>query len=448
MRPEEYLAIVLRRWWIVLLAGLAAAVVAYGYSRTQPPTYQVSVRLMAVAQPPDYWLDLYAKNRLASYQDLIRSGDFVARALHQAGLNDDPGHVLGSLALARNQDSNVVQLVVTDTDPERAARVANALADAFVAQSIAENQRILEQFRDPFGQRIQGTVAVVKLDTPSPPSTPVGPRTRLNTAAGLVLGLVFGVLVTFGIEYFEDVLRTARETSRALGLPVVAEVPGFRNRRSSRVEENMADLIVVEAPLSPAAEAYRTLRAVLRRSNGSILSPRTILICGVGRSSTDSASVAANLAAASAVAGERVLLVDADLRHPSLHTLATETVSLGLAEWLVNSDQRPAPVYGTSLAELRLLPAGQLPAGTNPADLFSRPLTSERLTLLRELGDRVIFHTAPLPRYGDALALAGLAEGVLLVIRSGVTPRTAAQQAKEQLERAGACLLGVVLLRG
>jgi len=447
VRPEEYLAIVLRRWWIVLLAGLAAAVVAYGYSRTQPPTYQVSVRLMAVAQPPDYWLDLYAKNRLASYQDVIRTSDFVARALRQAGLNDDPGQVLGGLALARNQDSNVVQLVVTDTDPERAARVANALADAFVAQSIAENQRILEQFRDPFGQRIQGTVAVVKLDTPSPPSTPVGPRTRLNTAAGLVLGLVFGVLVTFGIEYFEDVLRTARETSRALGLPVVAEVPGFRNRRSSRVEENMADLIVVEEPLSPAAEAYRTLRAVLRRSNES-LPPRTILVCGVGRSSADSASVAANLAAASAVAGERVLLVDADLRHPLLQTLATETVSLGLAEWLVNSDQRPAPVYGTSLAELRLLPAGQLPAGTNPADLLSRSLTGERLTLLQELGDRVIFHTAPLPSYGEALALAGLVEGVLLVIRSGVTPRTAAQQAKEQLERAGAPLLGVVLLRG
>ncbi len=445
MRPEEYLAIVLRRWWIVLLAGLVAALVAYSYSRTQSSIYQVSVRLMAVAQPPDYWLDLYAKNRLASFQDLIRSSDFVSRALQQAGLDDDPGRVLGSLALARNQDSNVVQLVVTDTDPERAARVANALADAFVAQSIAENQRILEQFRDPLGQRIQGTVAVMKLDNPSPPSTPVGPRTRLNTAAGLVLGLAFGVLVTFGIEYFEDVLRTTRDTSRALGLPVMAEVTGLRNRRASRMEENMDDLIVVKAPLSPTAEAYRTLRAVLRRSNGS--SPRTILICGIGRNSTDSASVAANLAAASAIAGERVLLADADLRHPSLHTLAGETISLGLAEWLFDPNQKPAPVYGTSLAELRLLPAGQLPAGINPADLFGRPSTSERLTLLHELGDRVILHTAPLPRYGDALVLARLVEGVLLVIRSGVTPRTAAQQAKEQLERAGASLLGVVLLR-
>ncbi|MCS7050614.1 MAG: Wzz/FepE/Etk N-terminal domain-containing protein, partial [Thermomicrobium sp.] len=117
MRPEEYLSIVLRRWWVVLLAALVAALIAYGYSRNQPPTYQVSVRLMAIAQPPDYWLDLYAKNRLASYQDLIRNADFVARALEQAGVEDDPGRVLGSLALARNQDSNIVQLVVTDTDP-------------------------------------------------------------------------------------------------------------------------------------------------------------------------------------------------------------------------------------------------------------------------------------------------------------------------------------------
>ena len=118
MRPEEYLAIVLRRWWIVLLAAFVAAGAAFLYSRQQPPTYQVSVRLMAIAEPPDYWLDLYAKNRLASYQDLIRNADFVADALRRAGLDDDPGRVLGSLQLARNQDSNIVQIVVVDTYPE------------------------------------------------------------------------------------------------------------------------------------------------------------------------------------------------------------------------------------------------------------------------------------------------------------------------------------------
>ncbi|MCS7051908.1 MAG: capsular exopolysaccharide family protein, partial [Thermomicrobium sp.] len=324
----------------------------------------------------------------------------------------------------------------------------NALADAFVAQSVAENRRILEQFRDPLGQRIQGTVSVIKLETPQPPRTPIGPRTRLNTAAALVLGLVFGVLVTFGIEYFEDVLRTGRDTTRALNLPVLAAFAIPRNRRSSRMEEPMTELLVVDAPLSPAAEAYRALRAMLRSGSTTAPPPSTILVCGIGRDAADSATVAANLAATFAVAGERTLLVDADLRNPSLQRLATQTITGGLAEWLENAADRDAPVYRTSLPELAILPAGALPPGTNPADRLGRALALGHLQKLRDLAERVVVHAPPLPIFGDALTVAGTVDGVLLVVRSGVTPRTAAQQAKEQLVRAGATVLGVVLLRG
>lgn len=449
MRPEEYLAIVLRRWWIVLLAAFVAAGAAFLYSRQQPPTYQVSVRLMAIAEPPDYWLDLYAKNRLASYQDLIRNADFVADALRRAGLDDDPGRVLGSLQLARNQDSNIVQIVVVDTDPERAARVANALADAFVVQATAENQRILQRFRDPLGQRVQGTVTIVKLDTPTAPSTPIGPRTKLNTAAGAVLGLVFGILVTFVVEYFEDVLRSARDTGRTLGLPIISEISLSRRRQSgSSVEGNMTKLVVVEEPLSAAAEAYRTLRAQITRQFSPDRPARLLLVCGIGRDATDSAHVAANLAAAFAVAGERVTLVEADLRHPLLHQLATDTRAPGLAGWLDSATDDSPELLSTTVAGLQLLPPGTLPAGTNPADLFGRPRTGERLRALTDLADRTIVHAAPLPAYGDALNLAPLTDGVLLVVRSGVTPRSAAQEAKAQLERIGAPLLGVTLLTG
>ncbi|MCX7623575.1 MAG: Wzz/FepE/Etk N-terminal domain-containing protein [Thermomicrobium sp.] len=442
MRPEEYLAIVLRRWWIVLLAAVVAAGAAFVYSRTQPPTYQVSVRLMAVAQPPDYWLDLYAKNRLASYQDLIRNADFVASALRQAGLADDPGHVLGTLQIGRNQDSNVVQLVVTDTDPERAARVANALADAFVARSLAENQRILERFRDPFGQRIQGTVTILKLDAPTPPSVPVGPRTKLNTAAGAVLGFAFGVLVTFAVEYFEDVLRSARDTARALDRPVIAEIASNRRRKNSRTEERMPRLVVVEEPLSPAAEAYRALRAQFSRERGD----RLLLVCGIGREASDSAGVAANLAAAFALAGERALLVEADLRHPCLHELAAAAPTGTLVDWLTASDASVPRLAPTPVEGLSLLPPGQAPDRTNPADLFGRPTARDRLVALAELADRVVIHTAPLPAYGEGLALAPLAHSVVLVVRSGRTPRSAAQEAKASLERVGARVAGAVLL--
>lgn len=225
MRPEEYALIVLRRWWLVALAALAAATVAYVYTASQPRTYQVSARLMAIAQPPDYWLDLYAKNRLGSYKSLIDNWDFVAGALRDANLNVDPGQAIGSLALAHNPDNNVVQIVVTDTDPSRAAAVANALADAFVARSVRENEQILTNYPAGSDGQQRGTVEIVKLESPSPPTTPIGPRVKLNTAAAALLGLAFGVLLTFAAEYLDDTVRTEEDVDRYLALPTIGGIP-------------------------------------------------------------------------------------------------------------------------------------------------------------------------------------------------------------------------------
>jgi capsular polysaccharide biosynthesis protein len=203
---------------------LAAAVVAYVYTGSQPTTYQTSARMMAVAQPPDYWLDLYAKNRLASYKDLINNWEFVTEALKAANLTVDPAQAIGSLTTGHNPDSNTVQIVVTDTDPVRAASVANALADAFVARSNADNDRIANTYRTTDNQP-HGVVEMLKLDTPSPPTTPIGPRVKLNTAAAAILGLVFGTLLTFAVEYLDDTLRTDADVDRYLELPTIVAIP-------------------------------------------------------------------------------------------------------------------------------------------------------------------------------------------------------------------------------
>ncbi|MBX5445140.1 lipopolysaccharide biosynthesis protein [Sphaerobacter sp.] len=225
MRPEEYALIVLRRWWLVLLAAVVAGGVAYAYSISQPKTYQVSARLMAIAEPPDYWMDLYAKNRLASYGDLINNGPFVAEALQRANLDIDVGQAMSGLAVGRNSDSNVIQVVKTDTDPERAAAVVNALAAAFVARAEEENAQLVTEYPTGTEGVKRNTVRIEQLDTPGPPSTPIGPRVKLNTAAALLLGLVVGVLLTFAAEYLEDTLRTEEDVDRYLALPTVAAIP-------------------------------------------------------------------------------------------------------------------------------------------------------------------------------------------------------------------------------
>ena len=226
MRPEEYLLIIVRRWWLVLITIAVAAGVAFVYSSMQDETYETSARLMAIAEPPDYWHDLYAKNRLASYRDRIDNYDFVAESLQAANLDIDPGHAVASLSMGHNPDSNVVQIIATDTDPERAALVVNAVASEFVEQTDIENERIRETYAEEDQSVYRGgIVRLVQLDTPSAPETPTGPRVRLNTAAAALLGLAFGVLLTFGVAYFEDALRTPEDIERYLDLPIIGTIP-------------------------------------------------------------------------------------------------------------------------------------------------------------------------------------------------------------------------------
>ena len=225
MRPEEYALIVLRRWWLVVLAAIVAAAIAFAYTSAQPTTYQTSTQMMAIAQPPDYWLDLYAKNRLSSYMSLINNWDFVASALKTANLNVDPSQVMGKLSLGHNPDANTVQIVMTDTDPQRAASVVNALADAFVAKSAADDQQIIKNYSSPTTNTPAGTVQILKLETPSAPTTPTGPRVKLNTVAAALLGIVFGVILTFVVEYFDDTLRSEDDVDRFLELPTLVGIP-------------------------------------------------------------------------------------------------------------------------------------------------------------------------------------------------------------------------------
>ncbi|MDQ3547794.1 MAG: lipopolysaccharide biosynthesis protein [Chloroflexota bacterium] len=224
MRPEEIALAVLRRWWIVALAALAAALVAFVATSSQPKTYTVSTRVMAIAEPPDYWMDLYAKNRLASYKDLINNWEFVRWSLEQAGSTIDPGLAQSRLALGHNPDSNIVQIVANDTEPERAATIVNALADGFVLRNAEENAELLDRPR-PANAGLPGMVTMAKLETPGAPTIASGPRVKVNTLVAGVLGAVAGLMLAFGLLYLDDTLKKTADLERYLELPVLARVP-------------------------------------------------------------------------------------------------------------------------------------------------------------------------------------------------------------------------------
>lgn len=244
MRPEEYLRIALRRWWLLPLIALTAALVAYLYTDQQPRVYNSSTTLSVSGEPLEYFLDLAAKNRLAPLKPIITSGEVATRAAAREELRPyglDAGTILGKLAVAHNPDTNTIQIAASDSDPQRAAAIVNAVAAAFIGYVNEDNARLARLF-PRFNQ--DGTpialgdgslapinrVTVTQLGSAGPAAQASAPRPKLNAAAGAILGLALALVLIVALEYLDDTLRTPEDVRRHLDLPILVGLPGEKGR--------------------------------------------------------------------------------------------------------------------------------------------------------------------------------------------------------------------------
>lgn len=200
------------------------------------------------------------------------------------------------------------------------------------------------------------------------------------------------------------------------------------------------DLVTLTAPRSAAAEAYRTLRTNVQLS--SIDKPVRALLVTSASADEGKSTTLANLAVAFAQAGLRVVLVDSDLRRPSLHTIFGVDNERGLTTMLLEDDA-VAPLVDTPVPGLRLLPSGPVPP--NPSELLGSKRIEQGIERLRGDSDLLLFDAPPALAVSDAAVLSRRVDAVLLIVSAGRTKRDHASRARQQLERAGARLLGVVL---
>ncbi len=224
------------------------------------------------------------------------------------------------------------------------------------------------------------------------------------------------------------------------GPPRTALATASRNGQSLAPIARGGALTMLADPRSPAAEAYRSLAANLQFSYADRQLQTvgiTSAAAGEGKSTT-----VANLAIALAEGGRRVIVIDADLRRPSLHTLFGVDRQEGLSNlWLV--EQAQLPLLDTAAPGVRLLAAGGAPS--NPLEVLASRRFDQVLALARAEADFVLVDTAPAGVLADAAVLAPRLDGMLLVVSAGRTKRDLARRAREQLERVNANLLGVVL---
>jgi capsular exopolysaccharide synthesis family protein len=268
------------------------------------------------------------------------------------------------------------------------------------------------------------------------PSSPASPNHIQNGLLSLAAGLALGIGLAFLRERLDDHVRSREDVEHQLRSSVLAVVPTFPGRRKKREM-----LPTLASPKSPSAEAYRTIRTNLQflgREGGLTVVSVTSPSSGEGKTTT-----VANLAVTMALAGKRVVAVSCDLRKPALHRLFRLSNDVGLSSFLAGRVSLTQAAQRGGVDNLRVMASGPVPL--NPAELLGSNAMEEFLQYLREHADVVLLDTPPVFAVSDALALAPLSDGVIVVADARSTTRGALSHVREQIEQVGGRILGGVL---
>ena len=426
MELRDYLRVIRKRLILIIVATISCAAAALGTSLASTPVYEGTTKLLVVAKnerdggiTSAYQGALLSQQLIESFAQILESRGTAEQALRLDPLPITARELQEKVSAEPVSETLLINLRVEDPDPARAKRLANSVTRAFI-ESVP---------------RLQGgsTLRVSLVEPALQPTQPVRPKTQLNTAFGLALGLMLGVGLAFLREFLDRSLKTAEQLEAAAGVPVVGMIPPFKAARQP--------IPVAQQPRTPAAEAFRKLR-----TNFGFLGVDRENVCCVVTSpaSADGKStVAANLAIALAQTGQRVALIDADLRKPSLHKLFDLPQRVGTTTVLLDqTDVEDALQYpGQSLPAV--LTAGQLPP--NPSELLGSRRMSDLVARLRLTYNVVLIDCAPLLPVTDPTVVSQFADGVLLVTRSGKTTRDQATAVRAVCTKAGARVFGTVL---
>lgn len=356
---------------------------------------------------------------LQSYSRIVQSRSLAADVKARLGLPDSVGHVRSRLSASVQPQTLYINVSGRADDPEAARLLTDAATAALVRRMGA-----LQADRDR-STRVTATVIDV-----AEPGRQTSPRPAVDVGAGLAVGLLAGLALALAIDGLDRRVTSAAQLHELSGLPVLATVPRMRRREP----------VVTPLGKDPVSESYRALRTAVRFINpDSTL--RTIAVTSPGEAEGKT-TTAVNLAVALAESGERVLLVDADLRRAGLARALGIEGAVGLSNAIVG-DVAVDDALQDWRGLLTVLPAGTLPP--NPSELLGSFAMGELLEKLEARYDVIVLDAPPALPVTDAVVLATLVDGLVLVVRSAQTTRPAVAELRRRLETVGAPVLGCVL---
>ncbi|MFI7029658.1 polysaccharide biosynthesis tyrosine autokinase [Microbispora rosea] len=423
-----YYARLMRRYWpLLLLSVLAGVGTAHVVTINTPPRYLASITMLVSADTSEGGLSTalqagaLSQQRVQSYATLLTSRQVVGRIARGEDVDDLQARITAGAV----PDTTLLRATVADSVPARAAARANALGAAFA--------QLIDKIERPT-PKSPPTIRVTVVDGAEVPKEPVAPQPLTDMALGALIAL-FAVIAGLVLRDRLDTTVKTAETLQQVARSSILGVIGYER------DAKRHPLILRDRGRSSRGEAFRSLRTNLQFI-GVDRQPRSLVVTsclpGEGKSSTS-----ANLAITMAQAGWRVVLVDADLRRPSVPRYLGIEGGTGLTDVLIERARLHDVIQTWGQPGLSVLPSGRIPP--NPSELLGSRGMRSVLAQLTEEYDMVIIDAPPLLPVTDAAALGAICDGALLVVRHGRTRREQVLRAGELLSSINARLVGTVL---
>jgi capsular exopolysaccharide synthesis family protein len=417
------------RWVTISVITLLGVIGAVAVTLLTTPLYQASTRLFVSTNGGSTLAETYQGNRFSqervvSYAQLVTGETLAQRTIDKLGLDMSPSSLTSRVTATAKLDTVLIDVAVLDESPVRARDIANALSDEFVVMV-----RELETPEDGTSPNAR----VVVEQRASIPTVPVVPRTTRNLAIGLGLGLVLGL----GIAVMRDVLDNTvkdRETFEEItGVGTVGMIPLDKERRKHAA-------VSFDSDNSAIAEAFRKLRTNLQFLSPD--NPPRVIVLTSSTPSEGKSTTSINIALALAEAEHNVLLVDGDMRRPTVHKYLDLIAPVGFSTVLSGQSTLDEALQKAPFPGLTVLTAGAIPP--NPSELLGSLTAKKLLDEMRSKFDYVIIDSTPLLAVTDAAILSAAADGVLVVCRFAQTKRDQLIHAVSSLRDVGASVIGAV----
>jgi len=423
---------VLHKYWISLvICLLAGAALAVGYLQIAHPKYTASSQVFLSVQGGTTTSDLvqganYSNTVAQSYAKLVTTPEVLGAVINNLSLNTTAEQLADEITTSIPTTTSLISISVVNGDPNLAASIA---------QNTASSLQATVKKLSPVDANQNSTIVATIVTPAIAPLKPTSPNVALTLALGIIIGLAVGIGQAVLRKTLDISIRSDSDVAHATDHSVLARIP-------FNADVPKDPLVIVNNPTSPVAEEYRRLRTnlgfVTLESAGSPVFVVTSSVEHEGKSVTS-----VNIAFSYAEAGQRVLLIDADLRRPRVASYLNLEGSQGLTTVLAGKAKMSEVIHKLGPGHLDVLPLGIVPP--NPVEMAGSDAMRRLLTTAAQLYDIVIIDSAPLLPVTDTTLLASYASGTLIVAAAGKVHVPELHDAVATVEQGDATVLGIIL---